>query len=214
MSLTPSFAQAAILAKPLLSAVFATQAQGVTVFADPDPDQFDVFVTGGVLESRVRQIATGIANARGDKTSREEKKEIEAQLRLIKTTEKAYLVVSDVSKKDALAIKVELVGRGSIVTPTSAIRPLKIKIIFFGGGGNASKKGEITQIKCWVELSSLVNIFYKCIEFSTYLFTIKWGTHYNKACDPVICISRVICPCFGIVHRNFGYCFSIIKISQ
>jgi hypothetical protein len=35
-------------------------------------------VTGGVLESRVRQIATGIANARGDKTSREEKKEIEA----------------------------------------------------------------------------------------------------------------------------------------
>jgi hypothetical protein len=30
----------------------------------------------------------------------------------------------------------------------------------------------------------------------------------------VICISRVICPCFDIVHRNLGYCFSIIKISQ
>jgi hypothetical protein len=28
----------------------------------------------------------------------------------------------------------------------------------------------------------------------------------------VICISRVICPCFGIVHRNLRYCFSIIKI--
>ena len=38
--------------------------------------------------------------------------------------------------------------------------------------------------------------------------------HYNKAGDPVICISRVIWPCFGIVHRNLGYCFSIIKISQ
>jgi hypothetical protein len=37
-----------------------------------------------------------------------------------------------------------------------------------------------------------VNTFYKRIE-STYLFTIKWGTHYNKADDPVICISRVIC---------------------
>ena len=36
----------------------------------------------------------------------------------------------------------------------------------------------------------------------------------RKAGDPVICISRVICPCFGIVHRNLGYCFSIIKISQ
>ena len=41
-----------------------------------------------------------------------------------------------------------------------------------------------------------------------------WGTHYNKAGDPVICISRVIFPCFGIAHRNMGYCFSIIKISQ
>jgi hypothetical protein len=28
-----------------------------------------------------------------------------------------------------------------------------------------------------------------------------------------ICITRVIYPCFGIVHRNLGYCFSIIKIS-
>ena len=36
----------------------------------------------------------------------------------------------------------------------------------------------------------------------------------NKAGDPVICISRVICPCFDIVHRNLGYFFSIIKISQ
>ena len=44
--------------------------------------------------------------------------------------------------------------------------------------------------------------------------TIKWGTHYNKAGDPVICISRVVFPCFGIAHRNLGYCFSIIKISQ
>ena len=35
-----------------------------------------------------------------------------------------------------------------------------------------------------------------------YLFTIKRGTKYNKADDPVICISRVICPCFDIVHRN------------
>jgi hypothetical protein len=35
-----------------------------------------------------------------------------------------------------------------------------------------------------------------------YLFTIKRGTNYNKADDPVICISRVICPCFDIVHRN------------
>ena len=48
----------------------------------------------------------------------------------------------------------------------------------------------------------------------TYLFTIKWGIHYNKAGDPMICISIVICPCFGIVHRNLRYCFSIIKISQ
>jgi hypothetical protein len=47
-----------------------------------------------------------------------------------------------------------------------------------------------------------------------YLFTIKRGTNYNKANDPVICISRVICPCFDIVHRNLGYFFSIIKISQ
>ena len=47
-----------------------------------------------------------------------------------------------------------------------------------------------------------------------YLFTIKRGTNYNKADDPVICISRVICPCFDIVHRNWGYLFSIIKISQ
>ena len=44
--------------------------------------------------------------------------------------------------------------------------------------------------------------------------------HYQKrnqlqqADDPVICISRVICPCFYIVHRNQGYFFSIIKISQ
>jgi hypothetical protein len=30
----------------------------------------------------------------------------------------------------------------------------------------------------------------------------------------VICISRVICPCFDIVHRNLGYFFSIMKISQ
>jgi hypothetical protein len=45
-----------------------------------------------------------------------------------------------------------------------------------------------------------------------YLFTIKRGTNYNKADDPVICISRVICPCFDIVHRNLGYFFSIIKI--
>jgi hypothetical protein len=67
-----------------------------------------------------------------------------------------------------------------------------------------------------------VNTFYKCIEFQvnsfdsyweifiemklTYLFTIKWGTHYNKAGDPVICISRVICPCFGIVHNAFYKC--------
>ena len=35
-----------------------------------------------------------------------------------------------------------------------------------------------------------------------YLFTIKRGTNYNKAEDPVICISRVIRPCFDIVHRN------------
>jgi hypothetical protein len=38
-----------------------------------------------------------------------------------------------------------------------------------------------------------------------YLFTIKRGTNYNKADDSVICISRVICPCFDIVqnvHRN------------
>ena len=36
----------------------------------------------------------------------------------------------------------------------------------------------------------------------------------NKAGDPVICISRVTCPCFDIVHRHLGYFFSIIKISQ
>jgi hypothetical protein len=35
-----------------------------------------------------------------------------------------------------------------------------------------------------------------------YLFTIKRLTNYNKADDPVICISRVICPFFDIVHRN------------
>ena len=27
----------------------------------------------------------------------------------------------------------------------------------------------------------------------------------NKSGDPVICISRVICPFFDIVHRNLGY---------
>ena len=41
------------------------------------------------------------------------------------------------------------------------------------------------------------------------LFTIKRGTNYNKADDPVICISRVICPCFDIVHGNWGYFVSI-----
>ena len=35
-----------------------------------------------------------------------------------------------------------------------------------------------------------------------YLYTIKRGTNYNKADDPVICISRIICPCLDIVHRN------------
>jgi hypothetical protein len=35
-----------------------------------------------------------------------------------------------------------------------------------------------------------------------YLFTIKRGTNYNKADNHVICISRVIYPCFDIVHRN------------
>jgi hypothetical protein len=45
-----------------------------------------------------------------------------------------------------------------------------------------------------------------------YLFTVKRGTNYNKADDPVICISRVICPCFDIVHRNLGYFFSIIPL--
>ena len=44
-----------------------------------------------------------------------------------------------------------------------------------------------------------------------YLLTITGGTHYNKADDPVICKSRVICPCFDIVHRHYGYFFSIIK---
>jgi hypothetical protein len=34
-----------------------------------------------------------------------------------------------------------------------------------------------------------------------YLFTIKRGTNY-KADDPVICISRVVWPCFDIVYRN------------
>ena len=40
------------------------------------------------------------------------------------------------------------------------------------------------------------------------------GNPLQKAVDPVICISRVIYPYFGTVHRNLGYCFSIIKISQ
>ena len=35
-----------------------------------------------------------------------------------------------------------------------------------------------------------------------YLFTIKSGTNYNKVDDLVICISRVICSCFDIIHRN------------
>ena len=39
----------------------------------------------------------------------------------------------------------------------------------------------------------------------------QMGNPLHKAGDPVICISRVICPCFGIVHRNLGYCFSIVK---
>jgi hypothetical protein len=42
---------------------------------------------------------------------------------------------------------------------------------------------------------------------STYLFIIKWGTQYIKAGDPVICISRVICHRFSLVHKNLGYCF-------
>ena len=56
------------------------QAQGVTVFSDPvaDPDRFDVFVTGGVRESEVRKIASGIAGARRTYkgTIRDERKEI------------------------------------------------------------------------------------------------------------------------------------------
>ena len=39
-----------------------------------------------------------------------------------------------------------------------------------------------------------------------YVFTIKRGTNYNKADDPVICISRVICPCFNIVRRKPQIC--------
>ena len=45
--------------------------------------------------------------------------------------------------------------------------------------------------------------------------------HYQKrnqlqqADDPMICISRVICPYFDIVNRNLGYFFSIIfKVHQ
>ena len=30
----------------------------------------------------------------------------------------------------------------------------------------------------------------------------QMGNQYNKAGDPVICISRVICPCFDIVHSQ------------
>jgi hypothetical protein len=73
-------------------------------------------VTGGVRESEVRKIASGIAGARRTYkgTIRDERKEIEAQLRLI-TTKKAYLVISDVPKKDALAIEAELVGRSSLL---------------------------------------------------------------------------------------------------
>jgi hypothetical protein len=37
-----------------------------------------------------------------------------------------------------------------------------------------------------------------------YLFTIKRGTNYNKADDPVICISRDICPCFVSMYLYYG----------
>jgi hypothetical protein len=59
-------------------------------------------VTGGVRESEVRKIASGIAGARRTYkgTIRDERKEIEAQLRLI-TTKKAYLVISDVPKNSS-----------------------------------------------------------------------------------------------------------------
>ena len=38
----------------------------------------------------------------------------------------------------------------------------------------------------------------------------------TRQMTPVICMSRIICPCFDIVHvhRNQGYFLSIIKISQ
>jgi hypothetical protein len=42
------------------------------------------------------------------------------------------------------------------------------KIVFLEK--NASTKREITQIKCWIELSSLVNTSYKCIEFQVNSF--------------------------------------------
>jgi hypothetical protein len=110
------------------------QAQGATVFADPvaDPDRFDVFVTGGVLDGKAGPISVGIANARethkGESINLKERREIEAQLKLIKTTQTAYLVISDVPKKIAKDIKAELVRRGRFVTSTSVTSPLIIKI--------------------------------------------------------------------------------------
>jgi hypothetical protein len=65
-----------------------------------------------------------------------------------------------------------------------------------------SQKGGITQIKCWMELSSKN---YQRYPFET------WNTCSLSKEEPIttsqmtlwfVYISRVICPCFDIVHRN------------
>jgi hypothetical protein len=89
-----------------------------------ESDRFDVFVTG-VLDGKAVPVAVGIVRAREAHSSGAAgvASEIAVKLKLIKTTKKAYLVISDVSKKIAKDIKADLVIRGTFKTPTSATPP-------------------------------------------------------------------------------------------
>ncbi|VVH51242.1 hypothetical protein BPUTSESOX_2237, partial [uncultured Gammaproteobacteria bacterium] len=119
------------------------QAQGVTVFADPVADRFDVFVTA-VKSSKETVIAVGIARVR-EKYKNIKKtpggtENIANALRAMAKSKKPkpYLVVSDVSKKEALEIKADLESRTTgtiiknIITTTLPPLPPRPAISFKG----------------------------------------------------------------------------------
>ena len=100
------------------------QAQGVTVFADPPADRFDVFVTGtsGVASDKMRNIVAGIDHAQEKYKNidlhPDKKKNMEEVFKQMAASEKPkpYLAVSDVSKENALKIKADLESRAPGVT--------------------------------------------------------------------------------------------------